>query len=289
MQIKVPATSANLGPGFDSIGIAVSLFLTVEVAEPTTVWTISHDLGSGIPTDKTNLIITTALKVAPHIQPHHLKMSTEIPVTRGLGSSSSAIVAGIELANQLGALQLTNDQKLEYACQIEGHPDNVAPAILGDLVIGTNINDHFVAIKAAFPTLALVAYIPAYELKTSDSRNALPTQLDFKTATHASSVANTFVAALLTQNFALAGQLIEADEFHEPFRQKLVPELLTIRKIAHECDAIGTYLSGAGPTVMTLLPPAKTSAFVARLNEHKQLNDAVVPLNIESTGVQVTK
>lgn len=288
MQIKVPATSANLGPGFDSIGIAVSLFLTVEVAEQTSAWTISHDLGVGIPTDKTNLIITTALKIAPNIKPHHLKMSTDIPVTRGLGSSSSAIVAGIELANQLGELQLTTDQKLEYACQIEGHPDNVAPAILGGLVIGTNIKDHFAAVKAPFPPLALVAYIPAYELKTSDSRNVLPSQLDFKAATHASSVANTFIAALLTQNFTLAGQLIEADEFHEPFRQQLVPELIPIRKIAHDCGAIGTYLSGAGPTVMTVLPSEKVANFITQLTAHN-FNDTVAPLNIESAGARVIK
>ncbi|WP_137597080.1 homoserine kinase [Paucilactobacillus kaifaensis] len=286
MQIKVPATSANLGPGFDSIGIAVSLFLTVEVAEQTKTWTISHNLGPGIPANKTNLIVATALKVAPTIKPHHLKMRTDIPVTRGLGSSSSAIVAGIELANQLGDLRLTNDQKLEYACHFEGHPDNVAPAILGALVIGTNINDHFVAVKAPFPELAFVAYIPSYELKTSDSRNALPAQLDFKAAKHASSIANTFVAALLTQNFTLAGQLIEADEFHEPFRQRLVPELLPIRKIAHACGAIGTYLSGAGPTVMTILPPEKVTPFITQLAVHG-FNDAVVQLNIESAGVQV--
>lgn len=286
MKIVVPATSANLGPGFDSIGIAVSLFLTIEVLEPTSAWHISHTLGPQIPADETNLIIKTALKVDPNMAPHHLKMKTDIPVTRGLGSSSSAIVAGIELANQLGKLKLTNDQKLDYACKIEGHPDNVAPAILGDLVIGTSINDRFVAVKAPFPALALVAYIPAYELKTSESRHALPTELSFKAATHASSIANTFVAALLTHNFKLAGQLIEADEFHEPYRQRLVNELLPIRKIGHECDAIGTYLSGAGPTVMTILPPEKVAHFIDQLTK-QGFDDIAVQLTVEREGVKI--
>lgn len=288
MKIKVPATTANLGPGFDSIGMAVSLFLTVEILEPTSAWYIEHTLGPKIPTNENNLVINTALQVAPQLNPHHLKMKTDIPVTRGLGSSSSAIVAGIEVANQLANLHLTDDQKLDYACKIEGHPDNVAPAILGSLVIGTDIAGHFKAVRASFPALALVAYIPSYELKTSDSRDILPQQITFKAATHASSIANTFVAALLINDYKLAGQLIEADEFHEPFRQKLVPELLPIRQIAHECDAIGTYLSGAGPTVMTILPPEKVANFVDQLTQHG-FDDIAVQLKIESDGVTVTK
>ena len=104
--IKVPATSANIGLGFDSLGIAVNLYLTLRVGEPSSEWVISHPFGEEIPTNEKNLIIETALKVCPTLAPHKLVCESEIPLTRGLGSSSSAIVAGIELANVLGNLQL---------------------------------------------------------------------------------------------------------------------------------------------------------------------------------------
>ncbi|WP_054725209.1 homoserine kinase [Paucilactobacillus hokkaidonensis] len=267
MIIKVPATSANIGPGFDSIGIAVSLFLTIKVLGPSKTWNIRHSLGSTVPSDDTNLILSTALSIVPKLTPHHIEMITDIPMTRGLGSSSSAIVAGIELANQLGNLKLSNDEKLQFACTIEGHPDNVAPAILGNLVIGTNVNGRFSAVKANFPNFALVACIPSYELKTSESRNVLPRKLEFNIATHASSVSNTFVAALLTGDYKIMGQMIELDQFHEPFRQAMVPELKPIRKLGHRCGAIATYLSGAGPTVMTIIENKKVDNFISELKK----------------------
>ena len=137
MKIIVPATTANIGLGFDSIGIAVDLYLTVTVVESSNKWKIEHPFGEAVPTNQENLIIETALAVCPALQPHHLVCESDIPMTRGLGSSSSAIVAGIELANQLGNLDLTPQQKVEWATKIEGHPDNVAPAILGGLVVAT--------------------------------------------------------------------------------------------------------------------------------------------------------
>lgn len=105
MKITVPATSANIGPGFDSVGVAVSKYLTIEVLEPADVWFIEHDLGD-IPSDENNLLISTALQVKSDLQPHKLVMTSDIPLARGLGSSSSVIVAGIELANQLADLKL---------------------------------------------------------------------------------------------------------------------------------------------------------------------------------------
>jgi len=285
--IKVPATSANLGPGFDSIGVAVSLYLTIEVIGTADEWHVFHNLGHGLASSEKNLIVKTALKIAPNLAPHELKMTSDIPVTRGLGSSSSAIVAGIELANQLAHLELTDEQKVTYAAKIEGHPDNVAPAIYGDLVIGSNVDDQFVAIQAPFPDLSLVAYIPAYDLKTSDSRDVLPTNIPFLAATHASAIGNTFVAAIFTNNFPALGKLIEADQFHEPYRQKLIPEFLPIRKIAHESGALATYLSGAGPTVMTIIDNKKIKNFKASLIS-AGFKDQVVPLTIDKQGVTVS-
>jgi homoserine kinase len=107
-KIIVPATSANLGPGFDSIGVAVSKYLTVEVGEAQSVWQVDHQLGDDVPNDDRNLIVKTALQIAPNIKPHYLKVISEIPLARGLGSSSSAIIAGLELANRLANLNLDN-------------------------------------------------------------------------------------------------------------------------------------------------------------------------------------
>ncbi|WP_430595813.1 homoserine kinase [Streptococcus gallolyticus] len=287
MRITVPATSANVGPGFDSVGVAVSKYLTIEILEPSEKWEVLHDLGD-VPSDETNLLITTALQVKADLQPHRIKMVSDIPLARGLGSSSSVIVAGIELANQLAHLQLSADEKLVIATKIEGHPDNVAPAIFGNLVISSYVDEKVNSAVAAFPEASFVAFIPNYELKTSDSRNVLPNEFSYKEAVAASSIANVAIAALLTGNLEKAGKAIEADLFHERFRQKLVKEFAPIKEAAHEVGAYATYLSGAGPTIMTLAPKAKEAELVERL-EALALDGEVVALYVDTKGVFVEK
>ena len=151
MRITVPATSANVGPGFDSVGIAVSKYLTIDVLETQENWWIEHDLGEEIPSNEENLLLQTALQVASDLPPHRLKMTSEVPLARGLGSSSSVIVAGIELANQLGKLSLSDEDKLEIATKIEGHPDNVAPAIFGNLVVASYVDQQTNHLVLPFP------------------------------------------------------------------------------------------------------------------------------------------
>ncbi len=287
MRITVPATSANVGPGFDSVGVAVSKYLTIEILEPSEKWEVLHDLGD-VPSDETNLLITTALQVKADLQPHRIKMVSDIPLARGLGSSSSVIVAGIELANQLAHLQLSADEKLVIATKIEGHPDNVAPAIFGNLVISSYVDEKVNSAVAAFLEASFVAFIPNYELKTSDSRNVLPNEFSYKEAVAASSIANVAIAALLTGNLEKAGKAIEADLFHERFRQKLVKEFAPIKEAAHEVGAYATYLSGAGPTIMTLAPKAKEAELVERL-EALALDGEVVALYVDTKGVLVEK
>lgn len=287
MRITVPATSANVGPGFDSVGVAVSKYLTIEILEPSEKWEVLHDLGD-VPSDETNLLITTALQVKADLQPHRIKMVSDIPLARGLGSSSSVIVAGIELANQLAHLQLSADEKLVIATKIEGHPDNVAPAIFGNLVISSYVDEKVNSAVAAFPEASFVAFIPNYELKTSDSRNVLPNEFSYKEAVAASSIANVAIAALLTGDLEKAGKAIEADLFHERFRQKLVKEFAPIKEAAHEVGAYATYLSGAGPTIMTLAPKAKKAELVERL-EGLALDGEVVALYVDTKGVFVEK
>ena len=288
MKIIVPATSANVGPGFDSVGIAVTRYLTIEVLESADAWFIEHDLGAGIPTDEKNLLLSTALSISTDMQPHRIKMTSEVPLARGLGSSSSVIVAGIELANQLANLQLSDAEKLRIATEIEGHPDNVAPAIFGNMVIASYIGEDVQYVTADFPSCDLVAFVPSYQLKTSDSRNVLPKEWSYKEAVAASSVANVAIAALLKGDLLTAGRSIESDHFHERYRQSLVKEFPQVKEVAHAHGAYATYLSGAGPTIMNLIAPEHTATFVAAL-EKLGLDGQIFQLKIDTFGVRVEK
>ena len=286
MKIIVPATSANVGPGFDSVGVAVTKYLEIQVCEEREEWMIEHQLGKWIPRDERNLLLKIALQIAPDLQPRRLKMVSDIPLARGLGSSSSVIVAGIELANQLGNLKLSDDKKLQLATKIEGHPDNVAPAIYGNLVIASSVEGQVSAVVAPFPECAFLAYIPNYELRTRDSRGVLPKKLSYKEAVAASSIANVAIAALLTRDMVKAGQAIESDLFHERYRQDLVREFATIKKVAKKNGAYATYLSGAGPTVMVLADPDKMPKIKAEL-EKQPFKGKLHDLQVDTEGVRV--
>ena len=288
MKIIVPATSANIGPGFDSVGVAVSKYLIIEVLGKSDQWIIEHDLGRRIPSNERNLLIKVARRIAPAIRPHHLKMTTDIPLARGLGSSSSVIVAGIELANQLANLQLSNTEKLNLATKIEGHPDNVAPAIYGNLTISSYVNGEVSTVVTKFPEVSLIAYIPNYELRTKDSRGVLPKELSYQEAVAASSIANVAIAALMKGDMIAAGQAIESDRFHEHFRQGLIKEFPKIKMMAKENGVYATYLSGAGPTVMILVPKERSNTLKEKIEE-RQFKGQVFELQIDCQGVRVEK
>ena len=295
MKIIVPATTANIGLGFDSIGIAVDLYLTLTVVEPSSEWKIEHPFGEAVPTNEENLIIETALAVCPTLQPHHLVCESDIPMTRGLGSSSSAIVAGIELANQLGNLNLTPQQKVEWATKLEGHPDNVAPAILGGLVVATydeESQEVDYLQKEIQSDIQGIALIPDFELSTKASRQVLPSEFVYSKAVQASSRSNVLVAALWQEDWENVSRIVEKDLFHEPYRETLIPFLTPVRKLAKEKEAIGTYLSGAGPTVMVLSSKDKSTTIVEYLEEQlpSELgNYNIQVLTVDQVGVRVEK
>ena len=295
MKIIVPATTANIGLGFDSIGIAVDLYLTLTVAEASNEWKIEHPFGEAVPSNQENLIIETALAVCPSLQPHHLVCESDIPMTRGLGSSSSAIVAGIELANQLGKLNLTPQQKVEWATKLEGHPDNVAPAILGGLVVATydeESQEVDYLQKEIQSDIQGIALIPDFELSTKASRQVLPSEFVYSKAVQASSRSNVLVAALWQEDWENVSRIVEKDLFHEPYRETLIPFLTPVRKLAKEKEAIGTYLSGAGPTVMVLSSKDKSTTIVEYLQEHlpSELgNYNIQVLTVDQVGVRVEK
>ncbi|MDR0559262.1 MAG: homoserine kinase [Prevotellaceae bacterium] len=284
MKITVPATSANLGCGFDSVGIALELYLELEVLEKCEKWHIYHELDDEIPCDETNLIIQTALGLFPDMQPHKIKMTSRIPLERGLGSSSSAIVAGIELACALGK-NMSREEKLLYACQIEGHPDNVAPAILGGLVVGAYNGTELVYTKLDFPNCEIVAYIPDYKVSTTDARKVLPDTFSRRDAVLASAIGNVMVASLARGDIQLAGKMMEMDLFHEKYRSELIPELPHVRAIAKQHGAYATYLSGAGSTILTFAPN-DTATELARIFRTYD-GVTVMNLKIDSTGARI--
>ncbi len=285
MKIRVPATSANLGPGFDSCGLAVSKYLTLTIKEEAAEWFIEHDLSAAIPHDASNLIIQTALKIAPQLKPHRLYMETDIPPARGLGSSSSAIIAGIELGNQLQHLELSLAEKLDIATKIEGHPDNVAPALYGNFVIAT-YEDEVKAVCHNFPECDVIVYIPNEELLTSESRKVLPESLAYGEAVKASSIANVMIAAVLKGNLALAGEMMEKDLWHEKYREPLVPHLTQIRAASKQVGAYAAVLSGAGPAVLLLSPKEKSKEVVTALKFWQKKGSFEI-LTVDTQGVVI--
>lgn len=285
MKIRIPATSANIGPGFDSVGVALSKYLTIEICEPSKEWIVEHQLDY-VPTDENNLLIKTALKVSKELPPHRIKMTSDIPLARGLGSSSSVIVAGIELANQLLHLEMTDTEKLLKATEIEGHPDNVAPAIYGNLVISSYVNKKVEAVVTEFPASRFVAFIPNYPLRTVESRGVLPAQMGYKKAVSASAIANVAIASLMSGDLVKAGKAIQSDMFHEPFRQLLVKEFYPIKQLGQDLGAYATYLSGAGPTVMVLTSEEKEEQVIKAIEDLK-LDGTVHSLSVDRKGIQV--
>lgn len=255
-QIKVPASTANLGPGFDSVGLAVNRYLTLQV-EPSQEWefVLQSEEIADTPTGKDNFIYQIAEKVARtfsyELPPCKVYVHSNIPLARGLGSSAAAIIAAIELVNELCNLQLTNQQKLDLACEFEGHPDNVGASLYGGLVIGSHRGSKDTdLVHVNDLSFDLVVVIPPYELKTKDARSVLPTELSYPEAVKASSISNVMVAALLTKNLALMGKMMELDLFHQQYRAKLIPEFSHIHQVAKNAGAFGVAISGAGPTVI---------------------------------------
>lgn len=288
LTIKVPASSANIGPGFDSIGLALNLYLTLEVT-PSEKWEViplTEEL-SLFPRDESNFIIETAIEVAKQyskvLSPCKVKVTSEIPLARGLGSSASAIVAGIELADQVGELQLSKKEKFLIASKMEGHPDNVGASIYGGLIIGCQSEDAVDVEVIHSMELDLIAVVPKEELLTKAARNVLPSTLSFQDAVEASAISNVLVSSLVTGNYELAGKMMQKDKFHQPYRKQLVPHLETIERASTSLGAFGAALSGAGPTVLLFTNKGNVDTIIAELT--KLLPEMMyLPLQIDKTG-----
>ncbi|MDQ0206599.1 homoserine kinase [Alkalicoccobacillus murimartini] len=256
--IKVPGSTANLGPGFDSIGMAVSRYLELDVrtAKSWSFHSHSADL-VGIPPGEDNLVCEVAKYVGQlfgiRIPPCQVEMTSNIPLARGLGSSAAAIVAGIELGCYFHTEAVSNEEKVRIASLWEGHPDNVAASVYGGLVIGTHSDAFTRVIPAGVPKLDLVCIIPKEEVMTKTARNVLPAELPFAKAVQAGSIGNMLTAAVLTNNWELAGEMMGEDLYHQPYRKQLIPILdKVLTYAASEEDIYGAALSGAGPTILCI-------------------------------------
>lgn len=289
--IKVPASTANLGPGFDSIGMALNLYLTLEVekADQWEVIPLSEEMAS-FPKDDQNFIIQIAKKTAEKYQkilpPARVKVMSEIPLARGLGSSASAIVAGIELADALCQLNLSRQEKFEIATEVEGHPDNAGASVFGGLVIACQNEESVDAIVSYDMDFEIVAVVPREELLTKTARGVLPKELSFRQAVTAGAVSNVLVAALLSGNNKLAGEMMKKDRYHQPYRRELVPHMAVIEEVAPQYGAFGVALSGAGPTILCLTEPGTGETVIAGLQKRLPNMD-YLRLEVDQSGSKV--
>jgi len=246
--VRVPASSANLGPGYDAMAAAVSLHLDLEVEE---VGEYSFESGGlEVPTGRENLIVRAfeSLRSADGIA---FRLRSEIPLARGLGSSAAAIVAGLAAADHLFELALSKEEMLARASEIEGHPDNVAAAIYGGFVVcGMGSGGAPLAARFDPPDgLEGIVVIPPEEVSTERARGAIPAELPL-----ADAVANVSAAALLVLGLRSADLDLVArglgDRIHQERRRPLYPRSMEIVDSAREIGALGATISGAGPTVL---------------------------------------
>ncbi|MRX73220.1 homoserine kinase [Bacillus lacus] len=292
VKITVPGSTANLGPGFDSIGLAVNRYLVLTVKRfPTWNFTASSKEVEGLPCGEENLICKAALLAAGYknreLPPCAVEVWSDIPVARGLGSSAAAIVGGIELANQVCGLQLTNEEKLFLGCSMEKHPDNVGASIYGGMIIGCWMEETAHAVSMPAPDAEFAAYIPSYELFTKDARSVLPSSFGYPEAVSASAVSNVMIAALISGNLKVAGSMMKSDMFHQPYRRVLIPEMEEVEKTAEEHGALATVISGAGPALILLCEKGTGSRLISALKERFSEGD-VVELKADPLGVRVT-
>jgi len=266
VTVLTPATSANLGPGFDSLGLALQLDNRFEVqigqGDPQQpVIRVEGPLGAGLSTGPDNLFFRAFASLyadrqaeLPHVQ---ISMTIAIPPGCGLGSSATAVVGGLVAANALLHLQgkdVPKDELLEPAVAIEAgnHPDNVAPALFGGLVATTNMNGKIHAVKTRFPdALKAVIFTPSFPMDTVAGRKLLPASYSKADVTFNTGRVALLLTALQTGRYELIGEAMQ-DRLHQPYRQTLFPAMPEIIQAAIDAGAHGASLSGGGSSLIAL-------------------------------------
>ncbi|MCL2421181.1 MAG: homoserine kinase [Defluviitaleaceae bacterium] len=259
IKIKVPATTANLGPGFDCIGMALSIYNYVHVQEGTENGEnlVIHGADT-VPTGDDNLIYKTMAdfyqQAGKKLPPLTIWQEDYIPMTRGLGSSAACIVAGLLAANVMARAGLTTRDLIQMAAQIEGHPDNSTPALTGGLVVGAMTDQRLEYIRVpthGWENLRFALMVPNFELSTEKARKVLPSQYSREDVVHNTSRAALLVAALINGDFEKLSFALD-DRIHEPYRSPLIPDMDGIFEEARRNGAYNAFLSGAGPSLIAV-------------------------------------
>ena len=274
VKVRVPATSANIGPGFDSMGIALGLYNYVTAEENNSgrlQINILDDSKKFLPENENNLIYKSMKRVfemVGHKCPGlKLTLENNIMITRGLGSSSAGIVGGIVAANKLSGDRLSMNELLKLAADIEGHPDNVTPALLGGFTVNvrTKYAIRYVKTELNPKDLCFAALVPDFYLQTKKSRGVLP-----KSVSHDDAVYNAGHSALLTASH-MSGKYENirtavGDKLHQNYRKRLIPNMDSLFRLCYDNGALGVYLSGAGPTIIAIIK-ADNQAFNCNISK----------------------
>ncbi len=282
VTVRVPASTANLGPGFDCLGLALDIYNTIELslAMETTVQVSGEGQGY-LPLGPKNLVVQAADRLAAQagqqVPGWHLRQHNEIPLARGLGSSSTAIVGGLIAANDLLQAGLDRQQLLEIATEMEGHPDNVGPALYGGLTACCVEAEDVCCIRLdAPPQLDIGVVIPRFEVSTRQARQVLPEQVSFDDAVFNVSRAACTLAALVAGRWEVLSAMMK-DRLHQPARAPLIPGMEEVIAAAEEAGAHGAALSGSGPTIVAFATGRQDAILVAMV-------EAFANFSVEATG-----
>jgi homoserine kinase len=276
ISVRVPATSANLGPGYDAVGLALSLSMRISLDRAPYPTVEVRGTGSDlIPRSPDHPAYRAARFVAELVgeSDAHFRLFQEnaIPPVRGLGGSAAALVGGAVAANDLFGGQIAAPDLLNIVCELDGHPDNAAPALLGGLVIGTLTPEGVSAVRLEPRELKAVVAVPDFSVSTTAARRALPEKVPHRDAAFNVGRSGLLLGSLATGEYDLLRVAMQ-DRLHQPYRSHLVPGLEDVIEAALESGAYGACLSGSGPTILAFaseatssrIAPAMQAAFEAR-------------------------
>lgn len=263
VKVRIPATSANMGPGFDSMGIALNLYNYVTAEETQTgkleIEIAEGSLGDGLPTDEENLVYKAMMKVFEAVGHKFsglkLILENRIMTTRGLGSSSAGIVGGILAADRLCGGKLSPDEMLFLGAEMEGHPDNVAPALLGGFTVNVMSKHSVRYVKTELDPekLRFAALVPDFYLPTKKAREILPESVPLVDAVYNEGRSALLAASLISGKYENIRTAV-GDRLHQNHRKRLIPNMETLFDLCYQKGALGVYLSGAGPTLIAIVP-----------------------------------
>lgn len=283
--VSAPATSANLGPGFDCLGLALDLRNVVDVMPGTGLVTVSGEGDGSLPLDGSNAVARAFDLVAPDIrEAWDLHCMNAIPLARGLGSSTAATAVGALAGLVASGSAVDRARVFEVAAAEDGHADNAAPCVFGGLQVAGGDTGGWRHRALRRPAgLEPVVWIPARHVPTAAARSVLPATLDHPVAARAVGTAALLVAALVDDDLDAVFELVQHDALHEPFRAGLVPELEAARDALRSFGCAAT-LSGAGPTVLAWARTGERDMVVATLRKLAGADDVVRPLDITVQG-----